>query len=78
MKKFELGGYCNNGHLLTEEILGTRKKWDRETNYCRICKRAELKRARDRMRISASAISYLRGSVSTSSDLAIAVGARPL
>ena len=61
MKRFELGDYCNNGHLLTEETLGVRKKWDRESNYCKICKRAELKRARDKSRLAASAISYLRG-----------------
>ena len=61
MKRFELGGYCNNGHLLTEETLGVRKKWDRESNYCKICKRAELKRERDKSRLAASAISYLRG-----------------
>ena len=61
MREFKLGDFCNNGHLLTKETLGTRKKWDRICHYCKICKRAELKRARDKMRISASAISYLRG-----------------
>ena len=62
MRKFELGGTCNSGHLLTEKTLGTRKKWDRVSHYCKICKRAERKRAQLRALKAASAISYLRGS----------------
>ena len=40
MRKFELGGKCNNGHELTEKTLGTRKKSDgKYYHFCKVCKR---------------------------------------